>query len=69
MFEGGATPAGGPPSEGVFSDFVQYQEGGGEGPHLGGPEEAQPCHRTSRRGPGPAKPQDKPVMQSCLEHF
>ncbi|XP_067093972.1 protein dopey-1 [Osmerus mordax] len=71
VFEGGATPTGGHPSEGVFSDFVQYQEGGGEEPDLGGPEEAQPCPRTSRRGPGPAqaKPQDKPVMQSCLEHF
>uniref|UniRef100_A0A3B3BGG5 DOP1 leucine zipper like protein A n=1 Tax=Oryzias melastigma TaxID=30732 RepID=A0A3B3BGG5_ORYME len=66
VFEG-ETPHRGHSFESGFTDFVQYQEDG--------PEESeqtpQSALRTGGRSSGPCqtKPLDKPVMQSCLEHF
>lgn len=53
-------------SESGFTDFVQYQAS--EEPAL----PTQPSLKTGCSGSLPAsqnKPQDKPVMQCCLEHF
>lgn len=69
MFEDGENAAGGRSSESGFTDFVQYQGEGCDpteqtpGPH--------PPVRSGRRSSGPSqtKALDKPVMQSCLEHF
>ena len=62
-------PAGSRSSECGFSDFVQYRAGGSD--------EADPQHPSQRpgrghsgpSGPSQARPQERPVMQRCLEHF
>ncbi|XP_024861036.1 protein dopey-1 isoform X1 [Kryptolebias marmoratus] len=53
--------------ESGFSDFVQYQEDGSEETE----QTPHPAHKTGGRltGPCQTKTLDKPVMQSCLEHF
>lgn len=69
MFEEGENVPSARSSESGFTDFVQYQ---GAGSHLAaqGPGPAPPV-RGGRRCSGPSQPKalDRPVMQSCLEHF
>ncbi|XP_067368008.1 protein dopey-1 isoform X2 [Channa argus] len=69
VFDDGENPPSSRSSESGFTDFVQYQGDGpeetGQNPH------PHPAVKTGRRSSGPSqtKPLDKPVMQSCLEHF
>uniref|UniRef100_A0AAY5EM57 Dopey N-terminal domain-containing protein n=1 Tax=Electrophorus electricus TaxID=8005 RepID=A0AAY5EM57_ELEEL len=58
-----------------FSEFVQYQAQHGEPadpPQLPDGEDGAPVSSKPKAGAGSvthSKPQDKPVMQCCLEHF
>ena len=66
MFENGENPNSSRSSESGFTDFVQYQAS--EEPAL----PTQPSLKTGCSGSLPVsqnKPQDKPGMQCCLEHF
>ncbi|CDQ64753.1 unnamed protein product [Oncorhynchus mykiss] len=65
VFETGENPNSSRSSESGFTDFVQYQASEEPAP-------TQPCLKTGCSSSLPAsqnKPQDKPVMQCCLEYF
>uniref|UniRef100_A0A8C7CEU4 DOP1 leucine zipper like protein A n=1 Tax=Oncorhynchus kisutch TaxID=8019 RepID=A0A8C7CEU4_ONCKI len=65
VFETGENPNSSRSSESGFTDFVQYQASEEPAP-------TQPSLKTGCSSSLPAsqnKPQDKPVMQCCLEHF
>ncbi|KAJ8411492.1 hypothetical protein AAFF_G00163000 [Aldrovandia affinis] len=74
--EDGENAPSGPSSESGFTEFVQYQADRPEGTDVPGSspsssEDSAPSEGGAgrARGRGEGQPQDKPVMQCCLEEF
>ncbi|XP_010902786.2 protein dopey-1 isoform X3 [Esox lucius] len=67
VFENAENPNSSRSSESGFTDFVQYQAS--DYPEGGTPPPSAERGRRASLSASQAKPQDRPVMQRCLEHF